>query len=604
MDVSTEDVKHSQAEKEQRGDSLPTMDLSRRGFLGRAGSVTAATLAAGTLSGLPLPRIARAGRLRSPARQGVPVGGRARADHAYLIRLTCAEDQHRYITNATPNGDELAYGTRIGNFTKGLPHDGRGEVDPVAYSGMLSALLSARPADFEAIPLGGTVKFANPQGAYAYVLEGTDAGGIAVPPAPSFSSAQEAEEMAELYWQALARDVPFSAYATHPLIGQAAADLSKLSGFQGPKMAQSGAPGTIFQAGLTGEQIGPYISQFLWMPVPYGAMTMSQLYPIAPSQEYLTTFDAWLAVQQGRFNPSKPTTSSTLPALRYIVAGRDLATYLHADFTYQAYLNVALILNKLGLLNKSNPYLHSRTQVGACTFGAHHVLELVAKAGNAAVKASWYHKWLVHRRLRPEEFGGRVHLQKTGLAASPIHTDLLTTSGVLDAVYGKYGSYLLPQAYPEGSPMHPSYPAAHPAITGACVTILKAFFDETAALPNPVIASDDGSSLASYSGQTLTVGGELNKLAGNLAMGRGFGSVHWRSDNLAGLQLGEAVALGMLADERRTSNEQFGGFSFTRFDGSPITILARRRILTRRIPQVGCLHAPLRDIQKAFITLQ
>jgi hypothetical protein len=336
-------------------------------------------------------------------------------------------------------------------------------------------------------------------------------------------------------------------------------------------VAESGTPGTVFQAGLAGEQIGPYISQFLWQPVPYGAMTMPQLYPIAPKQEYLTTFDAWLAVQQGQFSQPKPTTPSRPPALRYIVTGRDLATYLHADFTYQAYLNTALILNKLGLLNSGNPYLHSRTQVGACTFGAHHVLELVAKAGNAAIKAAWYQKWLVHRRLRPEEFGGRLHLHKVGLAASPIHTDLLTTSGVLDAVYRNYGSYLLPQAYPEGSPMHPSYPAGHPAITGACVTILKAFFDETAALPNPVVASDDGSSLAPYTDQTLTVGGELNKLAGNLAMGRGFGSVHWRSDNLVGLQLGEAVALGILTDERQTYNEQCG-FSFTRFDGSPITV--------------------------------
>jgi hypothetical protein len=70
----------------------------------------------------------------------------------------------------------------------------------------------------------------------------------------------------------------------------------------------------------------------------------------------------------------------------------------------------------------------------------------------------------------------------------------------------------------------------------------------------------------------LTVGGELNKLAGNLAAGRAFGGVHWRSDNLAGLQLGEAVAIGILTDERRTYTQTFNGFSLTKFDGTTITI--------------------------------
>jgi hypothetical protein len=36
---------------------------------------------------------------------------------------------------------------------------------------------------------------------------------------------------------------------------------------------------------------------------------------------------------------------------------------------------------------------------------------------------------------------------------------------------------LLPMAFQEGSPMHPSYGAGHATVAGACVTILKAFFD-------------------------------------------------------------------------------------------------------------------------------
>lgn len=40
----------------------------------------------------------------------------------------------------------------------------------------------------------------------------------------------------------------------------------------------------------------------------------------------------------------------------------------------------------------------------------------------------------------------------------------------------------------------------------------------------------------------LTIEGELNKLAMNVAMGRTMGGVHWRSDNTRSLKLGEAIA--------------------------------------------------------------
>ena len=545
-------------------------DLSRRGFLGRAGGVAAATVAAGALGGLPLAKPAAAAPAQAVAGLGTSFGGRARAGQAFAIREACATAQGTKFATIRTNGDEELYASRIGSSTKGLPHDTHGLVDPDAYASYLTALLSTRPTDFEAIPMGGKAKFANPQAAYAYLLEGTDPAALAVPPAPAFASAWEAGEMAELYWQALARDVPFATYATDPTVAKAAADLSRLSDFRGPKENGAVTVGTAFRIGLAGEANGPYLSQFLWQPVPYGAMTIAQRYNVARPKDFMTTWDAFLTVQRGRYAPALPVPGAPPPPTRYMVAGRDLATFLHADFIYQAYLNAGLILVKLGALDAGNPYLKSKNQAGVSTFGPQHLLDLVAKVAAAAVKASWYHKWVAHRRVRPEEFGGRVYLHKAGIAESPIHADLLSISGVLDAVSARYGNSLLPLAYPEGCPLHPSYPGAHPAITGACVTILKAFFDEAAVIPNPVIANADGSALLPYSGPPLTVGGELNKLAGNLAAGRAFGGVHWRSDNLVGLQLGEALALSILADERLTYNETFHGYSVTTFDGHTI----------------------------------
>jgi hypothetical protein len=64
--------------------------------------------------------------------------------------------------------------------------------------------------------------------------------------------------------------------------------------------------------------------------------------------------------------------------------------------------------------------------------------------------------------------------------------------------------------------------------------------------------------MLTYKGAPLTVGGELNKLAGNLLVGWSFGGVHWRSDNDAGLRLGEAVAISVLTDQRLTVKQNVG----------------------------------------------
>ena len=125
--------------------------------------------------------------------------------------------------------------------------------------------------------------------------------------------------------------------------------------------------------------------------------------------------------------------------------------------------------------------------------------------------------------------------------------------------------------YPEGSPTHPSYPAGHAVIAGACVTILKAFFDENFAIPSPVQPNVTNTGLEPYPG-VLRVGDELNKLAGNVGIGRDFAGIHYRSDCLEGMLLGEKIALSVLQDEAFTNNETFRGFIVTTFNGNTITI--------------------------------
>ena len=107
---------------------------------------------------------------------------------------------------------------------------------------------------------------------------------------------------------------------------------------------------------------------------------------------------------------------------------------------------------------------------------------------------------------------------------------------------------------------HPSYPAAHATNVSACATVLKAFFNEDYPITDPVEATSDGSELMPSKREALTLGNEINKLAKNIALRRDAAGVHYRSDSINGLFVGEEQALGLLSDYSRTYNERFDGF--------------------------------------------
>jgi len=150
-------------------------------------------------------------------------------------------------------------------------------------------------------------------------------------------------------------------------------------------------------------------------------------------------------------------------------------------------------------------------------------------------------------------------------------TDTVLSSKAVKASFDKYKTYLLPQAFPEGSPTHPAYPTGHGAVAGACITVLKFFFDGEFEIPDPKVPSSDGKSLLPYNGK-LKVNGELNKLAHNISFGHGIhAGIHWRTDTDASLLLGEAVALSVLRNRAHTYNEKFTA-ALQKLDGSTAVI--------------------------------
>ena len=204
-------------------------DPNRREFLAHVGGAAATVAGVASLATDAAAHERRSAhdpnRGRTTARQrsipGPPSGGALPADKG--------------VFSHPINGDERRYPNRIGSFSKTLPHNANGEVDPAAFNALVNAMSTANPDDFEAIRWAAprsspTRRPGSPSGSC-----GVDAQSSRIAAAPRFAGAETAAEMVELYWAALTRDVPFDMFASDPTIAAAAADLSTLTHFQGPK---------------------------------------------------------------------------------------------------------------------------------------------------------------------------------------------------------------------------------------------------------------------------------------------------------------------------------------------------------------------------------
>jgi hypothetical protein len=545
--------------------------------------------------------------------------------------------------------------------------------------------------------------FVSPLAGAAREYLGPDPKDIEMLPAPSIQSLSTAAEMAELYWMALLRDQPLrNLVKGQPLVDEAVSDINRLFAEavdHDPEVGRiritqdlptvrsgdpifnpgssDGAPAQIFRTGLADEEHGPLVSQFFLHDIPYGTQTInSRQVPYAAKRDFLTTHNSWLRAQsigkdafgRGYGNGNnygddqdsdrdsavyyRADKDATPLVPRYISTMRDLARFVNRDALHQAYFNAALFLDAVGAsLDDGNPYKTRQTRdVGFASLGGPDLLTLVSEVASRALKVVWRQKWLVHRRCRPEVYGGLVQMQKNGLTGAQIMAHLGDAECDPSAVYKReYGlplegfgdmpadpnrrklnlssvvakiedhnrdqggepSAFLPMAFSAGSPTHPAYGAGHATVAGASVTVLKAWFDEDQSFQSMLDAYNDGkgnrkdpggdicirlpgqqgpSDDDAYSDPSpvsphkpeynlwdldkLTVGGELNKIASNVAMGRTMGGVHWRSDNTRSLRLGEQIAIEILRKRTTEYAEKGVSFTFRSFDRKRIRIAA------------------------------
>jgi len=210
------------------------------------------------------------GLVSAPFVSGKPDTVASRSEQCFRLRSTAAAYKLAQAEPKHPINEDAADLAGVRSFSKALPHDELGEPLPDAYKKFVDALKEGTIEAVECIPLGGSLRLSNPLAENAFDLEGLDSRQFTLAAAPSFGSLQQAGEMAELYWQALGRDVPFSYWTHDAVVESALADLNANRFVGGQSLPVT--PQTVFRLSGAGVADGPYVSQFLLLPVPYGAL--------------------------------------------------------------------------------------------------------------------------------------------------------------------------------------------------------------------------------------------------------------------------------------------------------------------------------------------
>ena len=502
--------------------------------------------------------------------------------HEIKLRERLAKKNRKRRIVTTNNGDIRHVKNYVACFTKTLHHDKNGKVNIKDFLTLLRGLKTGS-WELQKVRLGGTMKLGDPSCIFSTELFGFYPATYRLPSCPNFSSPQMASEMIELYCMCLLRDVPFSQYGTNLAILSICDSINSFSDFRGPKIEKVSTktssktkakvvPQTLFRAPTKGDCVGPYVSQFFYYSYTQGIISSTQKYTFyAPNVDYMTTEENVLSCQNGKVLETR-ISSTTLP--RYVTCLRDGATFCYNDLPGQPAMIAASVLLSLKTpSNPYNPYTNGilTNQTAFVDFGIVDLYNLIERGTRLALLACWHHKWS-NMRLRPEAFGLEIHKACTQKKNPYGISKELLESIILKRIAHKYGSYLLPQAYPEGCPAHPAYPGGHAVLAGCTMTIVKAFFDCTGTM-KVYIPSSDGTKLVDTN-TNLNINDELDKYASNIAMFRSAAGIHYRSDNVAGLEMGEDIGIELLKEHvKRYTFAKKVGFLVKKRNGDIVKIL-------------------------------
>lgn len=449
-----------------------------------------------------------------------------------------------------------------------------GDTSPLPEPPYENLVAAIEEEEWEDIVTNDHRQFVSPNASWEFATEGIESWVGTMPPAPAYDSHRTQAEMVDLYWMAENRDRFFDNFSSTHDRNEDIEEFDQESLFN----TDNPARGVLEWPEDDPATAGPLVSQPLLSDVAIGAFdSIPEIQYFTEYQDYGEEYDDWEDIIYGVRGGVEPGPGQVPPedddrlevddpesgGSRFISTGRDLAAYVRADPAYEPYLRAALYLGENGASpDPALAYTDDEDIFPYIESGAVGVLDLLARVARNALTAAWHHKWAVHRRIRPETYADRVERYEDETDQPELRLDaILDDSSFYENVWSgdeiPEGS-LLPLAYPEGSPAHPAYPSGHSTLGGACVTVLKAMFQDEPLLDLPGIdtlyepTSDGGRT--SYSGSDtddVTVHRELNKLLQNVGLGRCWAGVHFRTDHVYGALLGEQVAVGTLMDHYR-----------------------------------------------------
>ncbi|CAN0233495.1 unnamed protein product, partial [Ectocarpus fasciculatus] len=212
---------------------------------------------------------------------------------------TAKEEFHVGPTCHITNGDETNLPDFIGQFHKSLPHDKFGTVDKRSYQKLLDCAFSADVNVCDQVPSGASArgaKLINPLGGTAHQVDGADSDNVFITTPDGVLSEELAAQMAEVYWMALTRDIPFSEFATNSLIRAAAGEL-RCKGFRNDG-GKIDPVQDLFRTDWPGVTAGPVVSQLLLSDfVIDNIIVPPKQVTLVKEIDYMTTFQDWLDVQ-------------------------------------------------------------------------------------------------------------------------------------------------------------------------------------------------------------------------------------------------------------------------------------------------------------------
>ena len=429
-----------------------------------------------------------------------------------------------------------------------------------------------------------------------------------------------AYDLAEAYVMAHLRDQPLDDLAQQGTAAYAEATRvlsSFLRRFSGAPATLR--PETLFRCPTTFVaecRAGPYVSQLLFRAFYDGGSPRDRRFVFERDAANLTRRARLLDFHRG-VAPARDYARDAYGRfdLRYVHSGRVLASIVHSEPPHKHYYEGALAamsaLGEAGLA-LTDGFSGGAGVAASTTAGYDDVLASVAGVTMQALRQSYAHKWIEHRKIRPDAVAMRLDTFKraaalgveAAVAQIPLAPLLVSQffegsaskaafmEELADANLARAGerNYLLPLLYPP--PGHPSSTHGHAVVAGACATVLKAMLTTTDAATGAPLAwggvggvggvaltaGAGGETVRPYNGSIagMTLEGEIDKLAHNVAAGRNWAGVHFRTELEYSLFLGEAVGLRYLrakiCEYHVARTGSFRGWDLRLFNGTRLLL--------------------------------